>query len=122
MRDSFGFFVRIFENDPRWCRRVLAAGGCGLLIAGAVVLKEFAKLQAGEMIAVLTMLPAFFLLAGCLLATMDSVRTRIESGAQVSWPLRAFFGSLLSAWLWVAAVLIVGFPLAVFVGSLTWKR
>ena len=122
MRDIFGFFVRTFETDSRWCLRVLAAGACGFVIACGVVLKDFAKLEAGEMIAVLTVLPGFFLLAGCLLATMDSVRKRIESGAQVSWLLRAFFGSLLSAWLWVAVILIVGFPLAAFIGNLTWKR
>ncbi len=118
----FGHLVRIFETDSRWLRRVLAAGACGLAIAGVVVLQENAKLRRDEIIGVLTVLPAFFLLAGCLLATMDSVRTRIQSGAKVSVLSRVFFGSLLSVWLWFAILLIAGFPIAVFIGNLTWER
>jgi hypothetical protein len=120
--EIFGFFVRIFEADCRWLRRVLAAGGCGLVIAVAVVLKEVGKLRSNEIIAVLTMLPAFFLLAGVLLATTDGVRRRIESGARVGWASRVFFGSLLSAWVWLAVLVVVGLPLATIIGSLTWRR
>jgi hypothetical protein len=98
----------------------LAAGGFGLAIAAVIV--WLAELSSDEIIAVLTLLPAFFLLAGCLLATIDIVRTRIKSGEEVGWLLRVFFGRMLSVWLWFVVLLIVGFPLAVFIGSLTWKR
>ncbi len=118
VRSIFGHFVRIFETDSRWLRRALAAGACGLAIAGAIVLQEGAKLRRAETIAVLSMLPAFFLLAGCLLATVDGVRSRIRSGAKVGLLSRVFFGSLSSVWLWFALLLILGFALAVFIGSL----
>ena len=122
MRAIFARFVRIFETDSRWLCRALAAGACGLTIAAAVVLEEGAKLRRVEIIVTVTMLPAFFLLAGCLLATIDSVRRRIQAGAEVGWLTRVFFGSLFSVCLWFAILLAVGFPIAVFLGNLTWNR
>ena len=118
VRSIFGHFVRIFETDSRWRRRVLAAGACGLVVAGAIVFQEGARLRRAETIAVLSMLPVFFLLAGCLLATVDSVRSRIRSGAKVGLLSQVFFGSLSSVWLWFVLLLIIGFALAVFIGSL----
>jgi hypothetical protein len=121
VRAIFGLLVNVFETDPRWLWRVLAAGGFGLLIAVGVVLYG-EDLGSGAIICILIMLPMFCLIAGCLLATIDTIRKRIESGAAVNRLSRVLFGGLWSVWLWFAVLLVVGFPLAILIGILTWKR
>jgi hypothetical protein len=119
----FGFFVRIFESDPRWWRRALAPAGCGLIIAVGATWQLRAKIVWGEAIAILFMLPGFFLAAGCLLATMDNVQQRIRSGQAVSRLSRMLFGMHeVSVVIWFILLLIVGFPLAFWIGNLTWRQ
>jgi hypothetical protein len=81
VRAIFGHLVNVFETDPRWLWRVLAAGGCGLVIAVGVILQDGAKLGSSEIICMLIMLPTFSLVAGCLLATIDTVRKRVGQSA-----------------------------------------
>jgi hypothetical protein len=121
VRAIFGYLVSIFETDPRWLWRVVAAGGCGLAIAVGVILQEGAKLSFGELISVLILLPSFFVSAGCLLATIDNVRGRIQSGAVVGRWSRVLFRSVSSVWVWAGIVLVVGFQLAIFIGKVTWQ-
>lgn len=118
----FARFVKTFESDPRWLWRVLAAGALGLVLALETVWQGRAKLGPGVVIALLISLPAFFLAGGCLLATMDSVRQRIRSDRSIGRFARVFFGRWWSLLLWFILLLLIGFPLAVFVGNLTWRR
>ncbi len=119
MKLLFENFVRVFETDRRWLLRMLAAGGYGLLIAIAAVWQGQAKFDPAAMISVLIALPALFVLAGLFLATKDVVRQRLQKGESVGRLSRLLFGR--GAWsliLWIVIVLTLGFPLAIFLGSI----
>jgi uncharacterized membrane protein len=119
---AFAYLVDCFENQPRWVWRVLAAGGCGLFLAIAFLVRCGAEASIFEAVVALVMLPLSFLAGGFLLATMDEVRRRTEAGHTVSRAARILFG--MRAWsllLWFTIVLILGFPIAALIGALTWK-
>jgi hypothetical protein len=122
MHEFIAPFVRIFESNPKWRWRVLAAGGCGLVIALLSVLSKPALFGVAGAIATVVGLTGFFLLAGCLLATMDYVQWQIQTGQKVGRVQRVLFGmGLFSVFVWAFAALVIGFPLAVWLGALMWK-
>ena len=62
------------------------------------------------------------MLAGCLLATMDYVQWQIQTEHKVGRVPKVLFGmGLFSVFVWAFAVLVIGFPLAAWLGALTWK-
>ncbi len=116
-------FVRVFEKNPKWRWRVLAAGGFGLTIALLAVITHPADFGVAGGVAAIVSLTGFFLLAGCLLATMDYVQSQIEAGKKVGLMTRLLFGmNLISVWIWALAIFLVSSPLAAWLGSLTWKK
>jgi hypothetical protein len=122
MRHPFAYLVDVFQTNPRWLWRVLAAGGCGLFIAVATVILHYDEIQLDEAIGILVGLPSFFLVAACLLATMDNVERKMRSGRHVGRVPRILFGMRIwSLLLWIGATLVVAFPLGIFIGGLTWK-
>jgi len=119
----FRYFVNLFEHDPRWLVRVTAAAGLGIAMALYVVLKERATISVDEVIATLIGIPASMTAAGLLLATADTTRRRLHAGQQVGAVLRLLFGAgIWSMLVWIVAILIVGFPLAIWLGNMTWTR
>ena len=119
----FRYFVNLFEHDPRWLVRVTAAAGLGIAMALYVVLKERAAISVDQMIATLVGVPAFMTTAGLLRATADTTRQRLHAGQQVGAVLRLLFGAgIWSMLVWIVAILIVGFPLAIWLGNMTWTR
>jgi hypothetical protein len=77
-------------------------------------------------IATLIGVPAIMTTAGIFLATADAIRRPSHAGragAPVPVPLRVLFGAgIWSLLFWVIVVLIVGFPLAIWLGKMTWTR
>lgn len=81
MRLLLRYFVKLFEQDPRWLVRVSGAAGFGFALALYVVLKEGATISVDQVIATLIGVPAFMIAAGLLLATADTTRQRLHAGA-----------------------------------------
>jgi hypothetical protein len=103
--------------------RVAAAAGLGIAMALYIVLKERATISVDQVIATLTGIPASMTAAGLLLATADTTRQRLHAGQQVGAVLRLLFGAgIWSMLVWIVAILIVGFPLAIWLGNMTWTR
>jgi hypothetical protein len=75
-------------------------------------------------IATLIGVPAIMTTAGIVLATADVIRRESHrAGAPVPVLLRVLFGAgIWSLLLWVIIVLIAGFPLAIWLGTITWNR
>jgi hypothetical protein len=117
-------FETLLRGDSHWPAKILAAGDVGLTIAAAALIAMWfegkAALSFLEVVATLFMMPTLFMLAASILARADVVRSRVRTGAPVGRFSRLFFAA--GAWsvlAWVVAVLLlVGFPLAVWVGSL----
>ena len=123
MRLLLRYFVKLFEQNPRWLVRVLAAAGFGFALALYVVLKNMATISAEYVIATLIGVPAFMTAAGLLLATADTVRRQLRAGESVPAVLRLLFGAgIWSVLVWFVVFLIVGFPVAIWLGSMTWTR
>ena len=123
MRLLFGYFVKLFEQDPRWIVRVLGAAGFGFAGALYVILRDMATISAEYVVATLIGVPAFMTAAGLLLATADTTRQRLRAGQQVGAVLRLLFGAgVWSVVVWFVLLLIVGFPLAIWLGNMTWTR
>ena len=123
MRLLFGYFVKLFEQDPRWIVRVSGAAGFGFALALYVALKEMATISVDQVIATLIGVPAFVTATGLLLATADTTRKRLHAGQQVGAVLRLLFGAgVWSVVVWIIVLLIVGFPLAIWLGNMTWTR
>lgn len=123
MNRLFDFFVRLFETHPRWAVRVSAAGALGLVFGVVVIVKGAGRGSVAEMIGLLVAAPAFCTAAGVALATADTVRTRLRAGEPVGILARLLFASgMWSLLIWAVVVLIAGFPLAIWLGNLTWSR
>ena len=123
MRLILRYFVKLFEQDPRWLVRVLGAAGFGFALALYVVLRDMATIFAEFVVATLIGVPAFMTAAGLLLATADTTRKRLHAGQQVGAVLRLLFGAgIWSVLVWLVVLLVVGFPLAIWLGNMTWTR
>ncbi len=80
-------------------------------------------MSAPEMIATLVGVPAIMTLAGLLLATADTIRQQVKAGQPVGIVPRVLFGAgIWSLLFWVIATLLAGFPLAIWLGNMTWER
>jgi hypothetical protein len=113
----------LFEHAPRWLVRAAAAAGLGIAMALYVVLKERAAISVDQMIATLVGVPAFMTTAGLLRATADTTRQRLHAGQQVGAVLRLLFGAgVWSVVVWCVVLPIVGFPLVIWPGNMTWAR
>lgn len=123
MRWLINYCVRRFESDSRWAMRVAAAGGCGLLLAICCAWRMRNDVSLRVITTILLACPLFYLTAGAFLATADTIRQRLHTGKPVGLILRILFGSgIWSVLVWLIILLIVGFPLAIWIGSMTYTR
>jgi len=123
----FAYFVKLFESDPRWLVRVGAAGACGLILAVYCAVKGFWQgriaFSISMIIAMLIGIPAFWIVGGAFLASADMTRRRLRAGEPVGVVSRVLFGAgVWSLLFWFILLLIVGFPLAIWLGNVTWNR
>jgi hypothetical protein len=82
-----------------------------------------AEFSPGEAVATLICAPACCLIAGVFLATKDAIDWRLRAGRSVGKVLRAAFGMhVWSLLFWFVSLLLIGFPFAVCLGNLTWRK
>ena len=101
----------------------MAAGFLGLMIAVRVVWRQGDALPLSARITTLITIPTLVMLAGTVLARADWVRGQARGGQPVGRLSGLFFGAgVWSLMIWGIAALLVGFPLAIWLGSLTSGR
>lgn len=118
---------RIFASDGRWAAEVVAAGVLGFLLGGCRFVRLWLRdLQAAigpVPIGIVIAFSLFVVLAVLVLATADLIRRRLRAGESVGIVARILFGAGLgSVLVWVILTVLVGFPLAIWVGNLTWTH
>ena len=92
----------------------------GVVVAINVALESRNDLPLAAIYSQLVFLPLMFTIAGAALWWSDFIRKNIQSEAQVSLASRVFFASgLWSVAAWFSSVLILGFPLAILLGTLS---
>jgi hypothetical protein len=104
-----------------WREKVIGAGLFGLFVAVEIVVwrsRDGASFL--EQVVVLIAIPTLIMVAGGALARADFVRRRLRAGKPVGPVSRLFFGAgVWSFLIWIIAMLVIGFPLAIWIGSLT---
>ena len=114
------FFNRLFSAELKWLPKLLGAGAVGLAIALTVLWKSPTTFDFVAKVAILIIVPAFSMLAAGALIRADIVQKRLESGGSIGPLSRLFFGlGIWSLLIWIFAALLVGFPLAIWLGSVT---
>lgn len=114
------FINRLFTAELNWIPKLLGAGVVGLAIAIRVVWINWATLTFAATTFTLIIVPALTVLAAGALVRADVVHKRREAGLPIGPITRLFFGSgIWSLLIWIFAFLLVGFPLAIWIGSLT---
>jgi hypothetical protein len=69
------------------------------------------------------MMPVIWTMAGAILAVAETVRRQVYAGERVGFLLRLLFAAgIWSILLWTIVFLMVGFPVAIWVGNMTWTR
>ena len=117
-----GYLDRVFKSERSRLLKVAAAALIGLYIAFQVV-AEHRNLPWGERVCLLVVLPAFFLAAASVLVRADVVRRRLRAGYAVGRVSRLLFASgVRSLLIWTIGVLLLGFPLAIWIGTLTAEQ
>lgn len=117
---------RLFRSESQqtwWLLKIAGAGLVGLAIAIRVALMNRDRLAIAAHVATLVIVPTAAI--GCAVALMraDSVRRRLRRGESVGLLSRILFGAgIWSLLIWIVGALLMGFPLAVWLGALTADR
>lgn len=112
-----------FHAEAAWPWKMVGAAVVGLVLAVRVAWLNRQRFTVAAHIATLLVVPAGAVLCAVALTRADSVRRRVLSGEQVGYLSRILFGAgIWSLLLWVVGLLVTGFPLAVWLGSLTADR
>jgi hypothetical protein len=115
-------YERAFKSK-HWPEKIVAAGFLGIMMALRILWRKGDTFPPPIQITILTTVPAFFISAACVLARSDWVRGHVRAGEPVGRLSRVFFAAgIWSLLIWIVAVLLVGFPLAIWLGSLTSGR
>ncbi len=94
--------------------------GLGLVVAMFTVWKFGQAYSVFETAATFVLSTAITTVLGLLLVRADTVRHRVHAGQPVGVLSRLFFGAgIRSLFAWLIVLLIVGFPLAIWLGTMT---
>ena len=114
-----GFFDRLFQSEGNWLAKLSAAGLLGLLVAVENSLLPVEP-PIARRAAILLVIPSITIIAAIILMHADSVRGRLTSDIRVRFLPRLFLGlGMLSILVWILAALLLGFPAAILLGSIT---
>jgi hypothetical protein len=114
----------LFSSDRYWGWKVVGAGLFGLTSALISVVStgpdKNNRLWGPVAVAKVIAIPLITMLLVCALVRADFVRRRLAANERVGVISRALFGAgIWSLFTWIAVILIVGFPLAIWFGYLT---
>jgi hypothetical protein len=116
------FFDRLFRSDRSWPLKVGGAGLFGYLAAAVVDLGNEGRRRAIRL-GMLIAMPLFAMAAACILIRADVVRRRLRAGHAVGPITRLLFASgVWSLLIWIIGVMLLGFPLAIWIGGLTAEQ
>ena len=122
-RSTGNFLDRLFRSDRAWLLKILGAGAVGLLIALRVAWWNRQRLALAGQLFTLVLVPVVAMGLAVALMRADSVRRRVRGGEPVGLAARILFGAgVWSLLIWVVAALLIGFPLAIWLGSVTAHR
>jgi len=103
--------------------RLLKIGGAGVFGVVAAIPTAWEAFQAGslaEALLTLAAMPLLIMMGAALLVLADVTRRRVRDGKRTDPLARLLFGAgVWSLVLWTIGALLVGFPLAFWLGSMT---
>jgi hypothetical protein len=118
-----GRFIRLIESERNWLAKVAGSGVFGLCIAARVVWRYGNAFSISQQLFMLFGIPVGLMLCVCPLVRADIVRHRMRAGGVVGPFSRLLFGAgIWSFLIWVVVVLLIGFPLAIWLGNMTAQR
>jgi hypothetical protein len=114
------FFNRLFSSEQSWLLKLIGAGIVGAAISARVMWINLPHTPLVSKIVAIVATAALAMAGAGLLIRADAVNKRIHAGDHVGMVSRALFASGIGSILfWIVAALLVGFPLAIWIGSLT---
>ena len=117
------WFERLFRSDRLPIIKVAGAGLVGLIIAARVVWQQRHRMGPFSTGLTLVIVPFLTMLITIALVRADSVGRELSAGHRVGTFSRILFGAgIWSLLIWIVGLLLVGFPLAIWLGSLTAHR
>lgn len=116
------FLDRLIKSERNWLK-ILGAGLVGLVVAVRVALHEGNGGPPLQRIFTLIAVPLFSMLAGGILCRADTIRRQVREGKPVGMLSRLFFAAgIWSVLIWMIVTLLVGFPVAIWIGNMTFQR
>lgn len=114
------FFNRLFTSRLSWLPKIIGAGVVGVVIAARVVWIDVPNIPLPGKILALVITATLTMAGAGLLIRADVVRKRVEDGQTVGFISRLLFASgIWSGLIWIVLAMLIGFPLAIWIGSLT---
>ena len=116
-------FDRLFKSERSWLVKVGGAGVFGLIVAGRIVRQHWNDSPISARVSTLVAVPLFVMLLAGALVRADAVRRQMRTGGRIGPFSRFLFGAgIWSLLIWVFVALLIGFPLAIWLGSMTSER
>jgi hypothetical protein len=114
------YLDQLFRSDRGWLPKLLAAGAFGIAIAALIVWKNHDTFSLTAQLVTLIAVPLTVIVGAAALLQADKVRRRLKTGRRVGVISRIAFGAgVWSFLIWIIIALLIGFPTAIWLGTMT---
>jgi hypothetical protein len=118
-KPSRHWLLRLIESNRNWIGMLAVAGIFGFCATLFGIARSRRPISALEVAGFLIAMPASLMLAVAWFCRADVVRGRLDAGEKVGpWSRLLFAAGVWSIAIWVLLALLIGTPLAVWLGKL----